>query len=65
MRFEREHARPAIARARGVDQARKHGLVADVHAVEVADREGDRAVDARRESTGDEHGRWPEGAEKL
>jgi hypothetical protein len=29
--------------------------MAKVYAVEVSDREGDRTVDARRESTGDKH----------
>jgi len=65
MRLEREHARQETTPARGLRQAREQRLVAFVNAVEIADREGDRSVDARRKSMGDEHEPNPKLPEKL
>ena len=54
VRLEGEHARREAPVARDRDQAREHGLVAEVHAVEVADRHGGRRQSPRRETARDE-----------
>ena len=55
MRIEGQHGRRQAQIAGGFDEPRKHGLMPAMHAVEIADRQRDRAIGAGRKSAMNPH----------